>query len=198
MKIRDRIFLFTALAKLRWGGAKMAVLDTIICCRHRKRQHEINYRIDDFLKMDDQVKAYYALCDAIRKENHIFSPAELRILSLPDFLGLCCANGFGDLYWQARWAAIPSAELMEAIGEPVFAEMLRRCIAIAREYGQKIGRDPFDPNSEYVKLDEETEHKFDASELDFCKQDFDWDLLCCKAMEYVRKNRVLFTKPNQP
>jgi hypothetical protein len=113
------------------------------------------------------------------------------------FLGLCCANGFDDLYWQAGWAAVPSAELMEAIGEPVFAAMLRQCIAIAREYGQKIGRDPFDQDSKYVELDEETERKFNAPELDFCKQDFDWDVLCGKTMDYVRKNRELFTRPNQ-
>ena len=192
MKIRDRIFIFMALAKLRWIEAKKTVYAAILRHLDRKRQHEINYCVDDFLGMDDPVKAYYASCNAIRNENRKLSSAELRILSLPVFLGLCCANGFDDLYWQARLAAIPSAELLEAIGEPVLAAMLWRCVAIAREYGQKIGRDPFDPDSDYVELDAETERKFNAPDLDFCKQDFDWDLLCRKTMDYVRKNRGLF------
>jgi hypothetical protein len=74
--------------------------------------------------------------------------------------------------------------------------MLWRCVAIAREYGQKIGRDPFDPDSDYVELDADTERKFNAPDLDFCKQDFDWDLLCRKTMDYVRKNRELFAPCN--
>ena len=64
---------------------------------------KLSYNVDDFLKMDDQVKAFYGLRDAIIKEERKFSPAELRVLSMPDFLGLCCANGFDDLYWQARY-----------------------------------------------------------------------------------------------
>ncbi|HVU27645.1 MAG TPA: ankyrin repeat domain-containing protein [Verrucomicrobiae bacterium] len=151
-----------------------------------------NYNVDDFLKMEDQVKAYYAFCKAIMEGFRTRSPAELRVLALPDFLAHCCMNGFNDMYWQARWAVIPSTELMEAIGERKFAEMLRKCIAIAREYGEKIGRDPFGADSDYVDLDEETEKKFDVPELDFCKLDFDWDEFCRKTMNYVRENRELF------
>lgn len=157
-----------------------------------------DYNLDEFLQMEDQVKAYYALCEAIRKGFRQRSPAELRVLSLPDFLAHCCHNGFDDMYWQATWAVVPAAELMEAIGEHTFAEMLWRCIAIVREYGEKAGRDPFDENSDYVDLDEETERKLDAPELEFCKQDFDWDEFCRRTMDYVRKNRELFTHHDQP
>jgi len=162
---------------------------------------KLSYNVEDFLKMDDQVKAYYGLCDAIIKEDRKFSPAELRVLSLTDFLGLCCANGFDDLYWQARWAAVPSAELMNAIDEPVLAERLWKCIAIVREYGQKIRQDPFEPNSNHVDLDEATEEKLRSPELDFCKDYgdwIDWDVFCRKTMDYVRKNRELFTRISQP
>jgi hypothetical protein len=194
-----RLFIFKALFKLKVHEIRWRILDAIArWLRRRRRPRGIGYRVDDFLEMENQVKAYYAFCETIRKEDRELTPAELRVLCLPDFLALCCANGFDDLYWQATWAVVPSAELMEAIGEREFAEMLRRCIAIVREFGERIGRDPFNSNSDYVKLDEETEKQFNVPELDFCKQDFDWDELCRKTMDYVRKNRELFIPPNKP
>ena len=60
-----------------------------------------SYNVDDFLKMEDQVHAYYEFCKASRGGFRGRSPAEMRVLSLPDFMGLCYANGFDDLYWQA-------------------------------------------------------------------------------------------------
>ncbi len=154
------------------------------------------YDVDNFLKMEDQVAAYYAFREAIEEGFRHRSPAELRVLSLPNFLSLCCANGFLDMYWQATWACIPSAELMEAISEPALAERLRKCIAIVREYGQIVGRDPFDSNGDYLDLDEASEEKLRSPELDFCKDYGDWirwDDFCRKTMEYVRRNRELFT-----
>jgi Ankyrin repeats (3 copies) len=159
-----------------------------------------SYNVDDFLKMEDQVKAYYAFCKAITEGFRQRSKAELRVLSLADFTGNCLTNGFHTLDGNARWAVVPSAELLDAIDEPVLAKGLWECIAIAREYGQKVGRDPFDSNSDYVALDEETENKIYALEFDFTDH---VDLLTDerlyrKTMDYVRKNRELFTKPNQP
>jgi hypothetical protein len=152
-----------------------------------------NYNIDDFLAMENKVAAYWALFKAIQNSPSTPSDAEMRVLSLPDFLGLCCANGFDDLYWQAGWAAIPSAELMEAIGEPQLSQMLWKCIDIAREYGKKVGKDPFAPEGDYVDLDEETEAKFNSPDLNFCSLYPDWDDCCTRTIDYVRKNRHLFT-----
>jgi hypothetical protein len=199
-KIRYRLFLFTALAKLKWIGTKMAVFDTILRHLRRKRQHEINYRIDDFLKMENPEKAYWALCDAIQKEKHReLLPAELRVLSLADFTGNCLTNGFNTFDCNARWAIVPSAELMDAIDEPAFAKELWACIAICREYGRKVGRDPFDPNVKYVALDEETENKLYAREFDFTDyvDPATDERLFPKTMDYVRKNRELFVKQIQ-
>ena len=198
MKIRDRLFLFIALAKLKWIGAKMAVYDTILRHQRRKRQHEINYRIDDFLKMENPEKAYWALCSAIQKEKHrVPLPVEIRVLSLADFTGLC-PNGFTNLYMQANWAVVPSAELMEAIDEPILAGELWRCIAIVREYGQRVGQDPFEKGNDWLDLDEETEHKLDSTGFNFSNSIEITDVYFRKTMDYVQKNRELFTKPNQP
>jgi hypothetical protein len=155
------------------------------------------YQLDDFLKMEDPVKAYYALCEGIRNGFRHRSPAELRILSLMEFTGHCWPNGFTTMDDHARWAAVPCAELMEAIDEPIFANVLRRCIAIVREYGQKIGRDPFDPDADYVALDEETENRLNSPDFDFFKYDYDDQALCRKTMDYVRKHREWFVESGQ-
>ena len=152
------------------------------------------YRVDDFLTMEDPQKAYWALCKAIREGFRQRSPAELRVLSLADFTGNCLTNGIGTMDGNSRWAIVPAAELMEAIGEAAFAQELRACIAIMREYGQKVGRDPFDPDSDYVALDEATENKLYAREFNFCDH---VDLLTDerlfrKTIDYVRHNRELF------
>ena len=97
-----------------------------------------NYNVDDFLKMEDRVKAYYALCDAIGNGFRKYSTVELQVMSLTKFLSHCGSNGFCDMYWQARWAVVPSSELMRVIEEPMFAELLRRCTAIVREYRTKL------------------------------------------------------------
>jgi hypothetical protein len=48
-------------------------------------------------------------------------------------------------------------------------------------------------------LNEETENKLDSSELDFIQNDLsDYERLYRKTMDYIRKNRELFTEPNQP
>lgn len=154
-----------------------------------------NYNVDDFLKMENPEKAYWALCAAIQKHGlRKLSPAELRILSLADFTGNCLTNGINTFDGNARWAVVPCAELMDAIDEPAFAGELWQCIAIMREHGQKIGRDPFDPDADCVALDEDTENKLYAREFDFTDYS---DLLTDerlyrKTMDYVRKNRNLF------
>ena len=127
------------------------------------------------------------------------TPAELTVLALSEFTGLCMNNGFTNLYWQGTWAVVPCAELMEAIDEPVFAGKLRQCIAIVSEFGKKIGRDPFEDDDGSLSLDEETENKLGSPELDFIRNDLsDYERLYRKTMDYVRKNRELFTEPNQP
>lgn len=160
-----------------------------------------NYNVDDFLEMENPEKAYWALCAAIQKHGlRKFSPAELRILSLADFTGNCLTNGINTFDGNARWAVVPCAELMAAIDEPAFARELWQCIAIMREYGQKIGRDPFDPDADYVALDEETENKLYAREFDFTDHvDLSTDeRLYRKTMDYVRESRELFTRQHQP
>lgn len=165
---------------------------------HHLLRHKIEYNIDDILKIENPVKAYWALHDAIMKDKHRDAlPAEIRILSLADFTGNCLTNGFITFDGNARWAVVPAAELMDAIGEPELAKELWACIAICREYGNKVGRDPFGPDVEYVSLDEETENKISAREFDFT--DF-VDLMSDgrlyeKTTDYVRKNRELFMPP---
>lgn len=165
--------------------------------RHYRRD-QIEYHIDDILKTENPVKAYWALHNAIMKDKYRDAlPAELRILSLADFTGNCLTNGFLTFDGNARWAVVPAAELMDAIGEPEFARELWACIGICREYGKKIGRDPFGPDVEYVVLDEETENKIRARKFDFT----DYvdpavdERLMRKTMDYVRKNRKLFMPP---
>jgi hypothetical protein len=198
MKIRDRIFVFIALAKLKWIGARMTVYDAILRHLRRKRQPEINYCIDDFLKMEDSEEAYWALVAAMQKEKHrVPLPVEIRVMSLQDFTGLC-PNGFTNLYMQANWAVVPSAELMEAIDEPVLAGELWRCIGIVREYGQRVGQDPFEKGNDWLDLDEETEKKLYSGKFNFSKSIEITDIYFRKTMDYVRKNRELFVQPNQP
>lgn len=153
------------------------------------------YNLDEFLEMDNPEKAYWALYSAIMKVFRRCSSAELRVLSLADFTGNCLSNGFHTFDGNARWAVVPSAELLDAIDEPVLAKGLWDCIAIAREYGKKVGRDPFDPNSDYVDLDEETENKLYALGFDFTDHAnlMTDERLYRKTMDYVRKNRELFT-----
>jgi hypothetical protein len=152
-------------------------------------KRRITYRVDDFLAMEEPEKAYYALCAAMKGPA---SPAELRVLSLSSFIGFCWPNGFDDMFWRATWAVVPCAELMEAIDEPGFAAMLRQCIAIVTEYGQKIGRDPFDNDDGSLELDEEAQNKLYSPDLVFHKHDYDSEALYRKTMDYVRKNRELF------
>jgi hypothetical protein len=152
----------------------------------------LSYNVDDFLKIEDPEKACYALIAAIRKDER-FTPAELRVMSLDEFFALGWSQGVFDLYWQRRWAIIPCSELMSAIDEPFFTEVFQRGIAVIREYGQKIGRDPLDPESDYLDLDEETNSKLRGPGMDFYAHHFDTGLLCRKTMDYVRKNRELFT-----
>ncbi len=152
----------------------------------------LSYNVDDFLKMEDPEKAYYALTVAIRKDER-FTPAELRVMSLDEFFALGFWQGVFGLYWQRRWSIIPCSELMSAIDEPIFAEIFQRGIAVIREYGQKIGRDPLDPKSDFMDLDEETWEKLRGPGMDFDALHYDTDLLCRKTMDYVRKNRELFT-----
>lgn len=164
----------------------------------KKRVHEIQYRIDDILKMENPEKAYWALHDAIMQDKHRDAmPLELRVLSLADFTGNCLTNGFLTFDGNARWAVVPAAELMDAIGELELARELWACIGICREYGRKVGRDPFEPDVEYVELDEETENKINAREFDFTDYvDLMSDgRLYEKTMDYVRKNRELFVPP---
>jgi Ankyrin repeats (3 copies) len=151
-----------------------------------------SYNLDELLKMEDQVKAYSALRSAICRDGR-FSPAELRVISLDEFIATGWSQGVSGMYWQKRWAIVPCAELMDAINEPIFAEVFRRGIAIIRDYGRKVGGDPFDRKSDYVDLDEETEKKLNSPELEFFNHHFDADQLCRKTMDYVRKNRELFT-----
>lgn len=156
----------------------------------------LNYHVDDFLNIENPEKAYWALCAAIQKHGlRKLSPAELRILSLADFTGNCLTNGFNTFDGNARWAIVPSAELMDAIDEPTFARELWQCIAIVREYGRKIGRDPFDSDADYVALDEATENRLYAREFDFTDHSdlITDERLYRKTMDYVRKNRELFT-----
>ena len=62
--------------------------------RHYRRD-QIEYRIDDILKIENPEKAYWALHDAIMKDKYRDAlPVELRILSLADFTGNCLTNGF--------------------------------------------------------------------------------------------------------
>jgi hypothetical protein len=157
---------------------------------------KFSYCIDDFLKIADPEKAYWALYGAIQKvDGRELLPFEWRVLSLGEFIDNCLTNGFITFDGNARWSIVPAAELMDAIDEPVFAKELWACIAIGREYGRKVGRDPFDPNVEFVAFDEETENKIEAREFRFTR--------CCdleiterlwrKTMEYARKNLDLLT-----
>ena len=154
-----------------------------------------NYNVDDYLKMEDLEKAYWALCKAIMNGFRRRTRAELRVLSLADFTGNCLNNGFDTFDVNARWAVVPAAELMEAIDEPDLARGLWEGIAVVREYGKKVGRDPYDSDSDYVALDEETDNKLYALKFDF----FDYgdldvvERLYRKTMDYVRNNRELFT-----
>lgn len=150
------------------------------------------YDVDDFLKMENKQKAYWALLAAIQEGFRNRSPAELRVMSLPYFTGCCWPNGFEDMYFHAAWAVIPCAELMEAIDEPVFAGMLWKCVEIVREFGKKGGCDPFDPDADGITLDDETESKIMSRDLRFHDYDRDFDELHRKTMEYVRQNRALF------
>ena len=159
------------------------------------RQPKINYRVDDFLKMEIPEKAYWALSRAILEENHRQAmPVELRIVSLGDFIDNCLTNGFLTFDGNAQWAVVPAAELMDAIDEPAFARELWACIGICREYGAKIGRDPFGPEVDYVELDEETESKIYAREFSFTKHVGleTTERLFQKTMDHVRKNRKWF------
>jgi hypothetical protein len=159
----------------------------------------LDYDVDDFLKMENPEKAYWALHAAIQKHGlRKLAPAELRVLSLADFTGNCLTNGFTTFDGNARWAIVPSAELMDAIDEPAFARELWQCIAIMREYGQKIEHDPLDHDADYVALDEATENKLSEREFDFtahCDLLTD-ERLYRKTMDYVRKNRSSFLKPS--
>ncbi|HEU6449199.1 MAG TPA: hypothetical protein VFV23_12250 [Verrucomicrobiae bacterium] len=164
----------------------------------RRLRHKIEYNIDDILKIENPEKAYWALHDAIMKDKHRDAlPAELRVLSLADFTGNCLTNGFLTFDGNARWAIVPCAELMDAIGEPEFAKELWACIGICREYGKKVGRDPFGADVEYVVLDEDTENKINAREFDFTDyvDPANDERLMRKTMDYIRKNRELFLPP---
>jgi len=155
----------------------------------------IEYCIDDFLKIENSEKAYWALYEAILKdEQRIASPVELMVLSLADFTGNCLTNGFITFDGNARWSVVPAAKLMDAIDEPAFAKELWECIDVCREYGRKIGRDPFDYEVEYVHLDEETENKIGAREFQFTAyvDPVTDERLFKKTMDYVRQNRELF------
>ncbi len=149
------------------------------------------YCIDDFLKITDSEKAYWALYGAIQKVGgREMLPFEWRVLSLGEFIDNCLTNGFNTFDGNARWSIVPAAELMDAIDEPAFAKELWACIAICRAYGKKIGRDPFDPDVEYVSFDEATENKIDAREFQFTKY-VDLEIserLWRKTIEYARKN----------
>lgn len=165
--------------------------------RHQLR-HKIEYDIDAILKIENPEKSYWALHRAIMADKHRDAlPIEIQILSLADFTSNCLTNGFLTFDGNARWAVVPAADLMTAIGETEFAKELWACIEIRRDYGKKIGRDPFGANVEYVALDEETENKINARKFDFT----DYvdpaidERLMRKTMEYVRKNRELFLKP---
>lgn len=152
----------------------------------------ITYHVDDFLKMDDPIKAYSSLCAAIREGFRHHTAGELRVLSLSKFMWRCWPSGFEVLYREGPWAIMPCAELMEAIDEPVFAGMLRQCITILREFGQQVGRDPFTDDEGALTLDDVTEENFNAPDLAFHRHDFDEAALCRKTMDYVRMNRALF------
>ena len=189
-----------SLIRFKVLGAFGRVLHNIDRRLSHQLRYKIEYRIDDILKIENPEKAYWALHDAIMKDKHRDPlPAELRVLSLADFTGNCLTNGFNTFDGNARWAIVPAAELMDAIDEPAFAKELWACIAICREYGRKVGRDPFGPDVKYVELDEETENKIYAREFDFTDY---VDLLTDerlyrKTMDYVRKNRELFMRPKQ-
>ncbi|HET7624010.1 MAG TPA: hypothetical protein VFM25_02005 [Verrucomicrobiae bacterium] len=141
--------------------------------------------------MENAENAYWALCAEIRKdEARAALPLERRILSLGDFIDNCLTNGFSAFDCNGRWSIVPAAELMDEIDEPVFAKELRACIAICREYGKKVGRDPFDYTVEYVSLDEETENKISAREFDFTDY-ADPEIterLCRKTIDYFHKH----------
>ncbi len=142
--------------------------------------------------MENAENAYWALCAAIWKDEHRAAlPMERRVLSLGDFIDNCLTNGFLTLDGNGRWSIVPAAELMDAIDEPAFAKELWACIAISREYGKKIGRDPFDPEVEYVSSDEETENKINAREFDFTDYvDLETtERLCRKTVDYFQKHR---------
>jgi hypothetical protein len=146
--------------------------------------------------MENAENAYWALCAEIWKdESRAAMPVEQRVLSLGDFIDNCLTNGFDTFDCNGRWSIVPAAELMDAIDEPAFAKELWACIAICREYGKKIGRDPFDPDVEYVSFDEETENKISAREFQFTKyvDPETTERLCRKTMDYFRKSHESFT-----
>jgi len=152
--------------------------------------------IDALLKMENAENAYWALCATISKDEHRATlSVECRVLSLGGFIDNCLTNGFITFDGNARWAIVPTAELMDAIDEPAFAKELWACIAICREYGKKLGRDPFDPDGEYVHFDDETQNKIYAREFHFTKYvDLETtERLCRKTMDYFRKNRESLT-----
>ena len=158
---------------------------------------KIGYQVDDFLKIENAEKAYWALFNAILKDgDRMPLPIERRVFSLADFTGNCLTNEFLTFDGNGRWSVVPAAELMDAIDEPEFAKELWACIGICRQYGLKVGRDPFDYEVEYVKLDEATENKINSREFrftDYVDPATD-ERLFRKTMDYVRKNRELFTK----
>lgn len=196
-KLRFRLSVWLSLVRLKMFGAFGRFLRAIDRRIRRQLRYKIEYRIDDILKIENPEKAYWALHDAIMKDKHRDAlPAEVRVLSLADFTGNCLTNGFNTFDGNARWAIVPAAELMDAIDEPAFARELWACIGICREYGRKVGRDPFGPDVEYVELDEETENKIYARKFDFTDY---VDLLTDerlyrKTMDYVRKNREWFMR----
>jgi hypothetical protein len=197
-KIRFRLSVLPSLIKSKllctFGGVFEAADRKL---RHQLR-HKIEYKIDDILKIENPKKAYWALHDAIMKDKHRDAlPAEIRVLSLADFTGNCLTNGFLTFDTNARWAIVACAELMDAIDEPELTKELWACIGICREYGKKVGRDPFGPDVKYVELDEETENKINAREFDFTDyvDPANDERLMRKTMDYVRKNRELFMPP---
>jgi len=187
----------TPLYYARKGKRRLAAITALLAPVTFEPPARITYRVDDFLAMEDPSEAYYALNAAIKKDANFF-PAELRVYSLGEFFALCINTGFDNLYWQAVWAVVPCAELMEAIDEPVLAELFQKCIAIVREYGQRVGRVAFDREDDYLELDEAVEKQLQAPELDFADH-YDADIyerLTRKTMEYVRKNRESFIDQN--
>lgn len=158
-----------------------------------------NYNVDDFLKMEDPKKAYWALYGAIRSDFRDRTPAELTVISMHFFINDCLTNGIDTFETHARWALIPAAELLDAIDEPELAGPLWEAIAIMRQYGEKVGHDFFDPDADYMALDKETENKlrtFDSVFFEYTDPAVD-ERLYRKTMDYVRKNRELFTHNNK-